>query len=198
MCTLPARTRLGLYASLMHPESQSMDQSSRQRMRLKQRLSTIRPAFQTSLRASRSRSWLRAVTNLIPPSCLYLLRTCRGTSTSTLKRVIQRPINPQKHVNGGGCKSSSPGSACTSGEDDSSSCACGPEHEQHRHSSPIFPPHIHINQKKPIWSFVAHRANTPPFILFILVLVATLPFSLVFFSLLSMPKQSGYSDPSPL
>ena len=50
---------------------------------------------------------------------------------------------------------------------------------------------------------MAHRANTPPLILFFLVLVATipishsLPFSLVL-SLLSMPKQSGYSDPSPL
>ena len=53
---------------------------------------------------------------------------------------------------------------------------------------PIPPPHIHINQKKSIWSFVAHRANTPLFILFVLFLVATIPispsipFSLVFSS----------------
>ena len=66
---------------------------------------------------------------------------------SSLKRDIQCSINPHRHANDGGCKSSSPGSACTSGKNDSSSCACGPEHEQHRHSSPIFPPHIHINQK---------------------------------------------------
>ena len=57
-----------------------------------------------------------------------------------------------------------------------------------RFQRPIPPPHIHINQKKSIWSFVAHRANTPLFILFVLFLVATipispsLPFSLVFFS----------------
>ena len=71
MCTLPATSRLGLYASLMRLESRSMDRSSRQRMRLKRSPSTIRPAFQTSLRASRSQSWLRAVTSLIPPSRLY-------------------------------------------------------------------------------------------------------------------------------
>ena len=57
-----------------------------------------------------------------------------------------------------------------------------------RFQRPIPPPHIHINQKKTIWSFVAHWANTPLFILFVLFLVATipispsLPFSLVFFS----------------
>ena len=46
-----------------------------------------------------------------------------GTSTSTLKQVIQRTIDPQRHANDGGRKSSSPGSARASGEDDSSSCA---------------------------------------------------------------------------
>ena len=46
-----------------------------------------------------------------------------GTSTSTLKQVIQRTIDPQRHANSGSFKSSSPGSARTSGEDDSSSCA---------------------------------------------------------------------------
>ena len=41
---------------------------------------------------------------------------------SSLKRDIQRSINPHRHANDGGCKSSSPGSACTSGEDDSCTC----------------------------------------------------------------------------
>ena len=109
-------------------------------MRLKRRLSTIRPAFQMSLRASRSRSWLRAVTSLIP-SRLYLLRTCLGTSTSTLKRDIQRSIDPQRHASGGGCKSSSPGSARASGEDDSSSCLL--ELSKHACALPLLSDTIH-------------------------------------------------------
>ena len=65
---LPVRNPLALYASLMHPESRSMDRSGRQRMTLKPRLSTIRPAFQKSLQASPSRSWVRAAASLTPPS----------------------------------------------------------------------------------------------------------------------------------
>ena len=52
-----------------------------------------------------------------------------STSTSTLKRVIQCTIDPQRHANSGGFKSSSPGSARASAEDDSSSCArASPKH----------------------------------------------------------------------
>ena len=93
MCTLPARTSLGLYASLMRLESQSMNRSSRQRMRLKRSPNTIRPAFQTSLRASRSRSWLRAVTSLIPPSRLYSTNLPRYVNVhfQTGHSVLHRP-----------------------------------------------------------------------------------------------------------
>ena len=48
--------------------SRSMDPSGRQRMTLKRRPSTIRPAFQTSLQTSPSRSWVRAAASLTPPS----------------------------------------------------------------------------------------------------------------------------------
>ena len=75
-------------------------------------------------------------------------------STSYLKRVIKRSIDPQRHANDGGWKSSSPGSACASGEDDSSSCA--------RVSSKHVPPVWHSLSPHPITISSMQRSQLTP------------------------------------